>query len=241
MSAHKTSIIAILDQALAEVEREVENQHYWRHLTDPTTPASTVLAIMREVMLEIWTYQKAVNESVFTAVGRLGNDISEQALIRSMIAVQIEEIGHGTLGLHDHVALGGDREAALRNRPSPTAQALIAIVRVLGEREHPLCHLGYMYFFEKFTTMISEKVAPTLARAGYPDQSLEFMRLHAIEDVRHADMLANVIVECEERYPEAAELIQYGFDCFRVVYPHLVWSAAHQRATVQATAPSCRA
>ena len=212
------------------MECEVEGQRYWQHLTDPNTPATTVLGIMREVMLEIWTYQKAVNESVFTAVGRLGTDINEQALIRSMIAVQIEEIGHGTLGLHDHVALGGDHEAALRNRPSPTAQALIAIVRMLGEREHPLCHLGYMYFFEKFTTMMSENVAPTLAKAGYPDQSLEFMRLHAIEDVRHADMLANVIVECEERYPDAAAHIQYGFDCFRVVYPHLVWSAAHQRA-----------
>lgn len=223
-------VISALDQALREIEREVEQQPYWRRLSDPSTPPAEVLAIMREVLLEVWSYQKTVDEAVFTAVGRLGTDIGEQALIRSMIAVQIEETGHGSLGLQDYAALGGDREAALKRRPSPQAQALRGVVRILGEREHPLCHLGYMYFFEKFTTVMTEKVAPILEKSGYPNQSLEFMRLHAIEDVRHADMLANVILECVERYEGAAESIIYGFSCFRVVYPHAVWQAAYQRA-----------
>ena len=226
-----SSVIAILDRALREVELEVEAQPYWKELTSPDTPKDTVLAIMREVMLEIWSYQKVVDQAVFTAVGRLGTEIEEQGLIRSMIAVQIEETGHGTLALQDYVSLGGDRGWAMARRPSPQAQALIGIVRVLGEREHPLCHLGYMYFFERFTTTMTEKVMPTLLRAGYPHERLEFMRLHAIEDVRHADMLANVIAECERRYENAAEVIAYGFDTFRVVYPHAVWQAAWHRAT----------
>lgn len=223
-------VISVLDQALREIEREVEQQAYWKVLSDPLTPPPEVLAIMREVLLEVWSYQKVVDEAVFTAVGRLGTDISEQSLIRSMIAVQIEETGHGALGLRDYVVLGGNREAALKRRPSPQAQALRGVVRILGEREHPLCHLGYMYFFEKFTTVMTEKVAPILIRSGYPDRSLEFMKLHAIEDVRHADMLAHIIMECEERYEAATESIIYGFECFRVVYPHAVWQAAYQRA-----------
>ena len=144
--------------------------------------------------------------------------------------MQIEEIGHGTMGLGDYIALGGDETHARERRPSPAAQALMGIVRGLGEREDPLCHLGYMYFFEKFTTIMTEKAMPYLERAGYPNDRLQFMRLHAEEDVRHADMLANVIIECEERYPQAEEAIVYGFACFRVVYPHAVWQTAAERA-----------
>ncbi len=230
MCNRKTRVIDFFEQELKVIEAEVESQAYWKQLTSPDTPPAFVLAIMREVMLEVWSYQKMVDEAVFTAVGRAGKDISEQALVRSMIAVQIEEVGHGALALQDYVSLGGDRDFAVNRRPSPQAQAVIGVVRVLGEREHPLCHLGYMYFFERFTTIMTEKVLPALARAGYPNDRLEFMRLHAVEDVRHSDMLGNVIDECEERYEGAAEAIIHGFNTFRVVYPHPVWNAAYQRA-----------
>lgn len=229
-SAAPASVVVVMESALREVEREVEATDYWRALIDEETPKEQILAFMREVMLEIWSYQKRVDEAVFAAVGRLGTSIDEQGLIRTMIAVQIEETGHGSMALQDYCALGGDEQWARERRPSPAARALISVVKNLGEAEHPLCHLGYMYFFEKFTTMMTEKVSPYLERAGYPQDRLEFMRLHAEEDIRHADMLANVIVECESRYPDAAEHVRYGFDCFREIYPHALWSTAYQRS-----------
>ncbi|PAY19043.1 hypothetical protein CKO51_12890 [Rhodopirellula sp. SM50] len=220
-----------LDQLLFEIETEVEHQAYWKTFIAPTTPSSIVLKIMAEVMRDIGSYQLEVNKAVFSAVGRLGTVIDEQGLIRAMIAVQVEEVGHGAIAAADYAILTNNQIACRDSRPTPTAQALIGTVRNLGEREHPLCHLGFMYFFEKFTTLMTEKVAPTLLRAGYPDDRLEFMRLHAEEDVRHADMLANVIAECLNRYDDAASHIQYGFDTFRVVYPHALWNAAFLRAT----------
>jgi hypothetical protein len=226
-----TKIIERLDNKLFDIEKEVEEQLYWRTLTSESTNPEVVLRIMGEVMLEIGSYQTYVNEAVFTAVGRLGRSIDEQGLIRAMIAVQIEEVGHGSLAQADFTALGGDPKLLANRRPSPQAQALIGTVRNLGEREHPLCHLGFMYFFEKFTTIMTNKVTPTLERAAYPDDRLQFMRLHAEEDIRHADMLANVITECISRYEHAGSHIEYGFDSFRVVYPHPVWSAAFKRAT----------
>lgn len=227
-------ILAKLDAALLDVEREVEETAYWATLTSESTPPAVTLSIMREVTREIGSYQKEVDMAVFTAVGRLGHSIDEQGLIRSMIAVQIEETGHGTLAYQDYLALGGSATDFRNRRPSPAAQALIGTVRHLGEREHPLCHLGFMYFFEKFTTTMTNKVAPTLQRSGYPEDRLQFMKLHAEEDVRHADMLANVIEECVKRYEHAASHIQYGFDSFRVVYPHPVWRTACHRACLPA-------
>ena len=78
--------------------------------------------------------------------------------------------------------------------------------------------------------MITLLVEPALRQAGYPNDRLDFMRMHAEEDIRHADMLANVIDECEKRYPDAAEHILYGFECFREVYPHSLWRTAIFRA-----------
>ena len=218
-----------MDNELTKIEKCVEDSVYWRYLTDESTKSKDVFAMMKEVMLEIWSYQKRVDESVFAAVGRLGNSIDEQGLVRSMIAVQVEETGHGTMALGDYIALGGDESYARKRRPSPAAQALICVVRGLGEIEHPLCHLGYMYFFEKFTTVMTLKVEPFLKRAKYPNDRLNFMRLHAEEDIRHADMLANIIRECVNRYEDASEHIIYGFECFREVYPHSVWNSAFNR------------
>ena len=229
VSEIKDDPIAWMDSQLLEIEREVEESEYWKYLTSDSVPREKVLETMREVMLEIWSYQQSVNEAVFTAVGRLGTNIDEQGLIRAMIAVQVEETGHGTMALGDYVSLGGSEEFARTRRPSPPSQALIAIVKNLGENEHPLCHLGYMYFFEKFTTVMTLKVEPYLKKADYPDERLHFMRLHAEEDIRHTDMLANAINECVDRYDDAFEHIKYGFECFRVVYPHSVWNCAFDR------------
>lgn len=229
-----TDIVAKMDSDLLEVEEEVEDAEYWKVLTAVSTPPVVVLSVMREVMFEIGSYQKEVDIAVFTAVGRLGHSIEEQSLIRSMLAVQIEEVGHGTLARLDSIALGGGASKPIARRPSPAAQALIGTVRHLGEREHPLCHLGFVYFFEKFTTTMTGKIAPTLQRARYPEDRLHFMKLHAEEDIRHADMLANVIEECVKRYDDAESHIQHGFDSFRIVYPHPVWNSAFQRAIPRA-------
>ena len=129
----QTSTVQKMQAWLQDVEAEVQASDYWQALTAEDTPSEKVLAMMCEVMLEIWSYQKDVNEAVFTAVGRHGTVIDEQGLIRSMIAVQNEEVGHGTMALMDYIALGGDEQFARTRRPSPPAQAIIGTVRVLGE------------------------------------------------------------------------------------------------------------
>ncbi len=222
--------IAELEALLQDVLSEVRTSKTYARLFAPDAPASLVLAFMRELFRDVYAYQKRIDEAVFHAVGRFGSSISEQSLVRAMIAVQIEETGHGTLALHDFAALGGDAEAAKSEPPSPGAAAIIGVTRFVAESCHPTAHLGFMFFFERFTTIMVEEVQDVLVRAAYPDERLHFMRLHAEEDVRHADMLADVIRECVALDASARDHIRYGFECFRAVYPMPVWSRAMDRA-----------
>lgn len=224
-----TTIIDDFDQKLDAIAQEVTKQEYWKEFTSShALEAGLRLEVMKHIMREISTYQIEVNRAVFTAVGRLGNKISQQALIRSMIAVQIEEVGHGTVALNDFYALGGSEDEA-NELPSPSSLAVIAVVRHLGDNHNPLCHLGFMYFFEKFTTIITEMGMPYLKEAGYPNDSLQFMRLHAEEDVRHAHMLADTMEAAIKEFPDAEMHMRYGFDCFYEVYPHNLWKAAFEK------------
>jgi hypothetical protein len=225
----KANFISHLNKELACILNEVETSDYWAKFISTETSDELRLETMKWIMREIWTYQIEVNRAVFTAVGRLGTNVEEQGLIRSMISVQIEEVGHGTLALNDFLKLGGTSEEA-QEIPSPPALALISVVRHLGENYHPLCHLGYMYFFEMFTVMITELVSPYLENSNYPNESLKFMRLHAMEDERHSDMLSEVIEEVLDKYEDAEKHIKYGFDCFREIYPHNLWKYALGRA-----------
>jgi len=218
-----------LDYQLKTVLHEVESSAYWQKFIAESTSDEFRLQTMKWIMREIWKYQLEVNRSVFTAVGRLGTSIEEQGLIRAMISVQIEEVGHGTIALNDFQKLGGSKDEA-DLLPSPPSTALISVVRHLGENYNPLCHLGYMYFFEMFTVMITEIVSPILERSNYPNDSLQFMKLHAQEDERHSNMLSDVILEVTERFADAEMQIQYGFDCFREVYPHRLWEFALNKA-----------
>ena len=214
---------------MEKVLTEVERSDYWTKFISKNTSNETRLEVMKWIMREIWTYQNEVNRAVFTAVGRLGTEVEEQGLIRAMISVQIEEVGHGTLALNDFFKLGGTKEES-KVLPCPASLASIAVVRHLGEHFNPLCHLGYMYFFEMFTVLITEKVSPILESSNYPNESLEFMRLHAIEDERHTHMLAEVISEALDTYDKAEEHILYGFNCFKEVYPHPLWRFALEKA-----------
>jgi len=220
-----TNFIQNLDNELNIILEEVKNSDYWNKFTSPELPNSFKLDAMKWVMREISTYQLEVNRAVFTAVGRLGTQIEHQGLIRAMIAVQIEEVGHGTVALNDFFKLGGT-ESEAKDLPSPSSLSVISVVRFLGEHHNPLCHLGYMYFFEKFTVMITEVVTPFLEQAKYPNDSLEFMKLHAQEDERHSNMLAEVIQDAIEQFEDAEKHIKYGFDCFKEIYPHSLWRSS---------------
>lgn len=83
------SVVEQILEASQGLEREIEQQTYWQTLTALDTPQSTILAIMRELMLEIWSKQMELNESVFTAGGKIG-DVGRRTGTRPLDVVRRE-------------------------------------------------------------------------------------------------------------------------------------------------------
>lgn len=194
----------------------------------PETPANIMAAIMREIHLEIFHYQPHTTEAVFTAVGRMPKQ--DEHLLKDMILQQIEEIEHSDMSLRDYIRLGGDERTAKTAKMSPQSFAVCAVKRMLAEREDPASYLGFMYIFEALTMLISKSVQRAMDAKGFPKACREFVDVHAVEDVRHTDIIVNIIKAVVDRYPERACAIEYGFDCFANVYPLPVWDAAYRRA-----------
>lgn len=198
---------------------------------DPATPVKLMIALMREVHLEIFHYQPHTTEAVFTAVGRMPKH--DEQLLKDMILQQIEEVEHADMSLRDYVRLGGLEAYARETRMSPQSFAVSAVKRMLAEHEDPAAYLGFMYIFEALTMILAKSALEAMNERGFPMVGREFLELHAVEDIRHTDIIVNIIHEVVQRWPERAEAIEYGFDCFANVYPIPVWEAAYQRAITQ--------
>jgi hypothetical protein len=108
-----------------------------------------------------------------------------------------------------------------------------AVTRMLGDREDPFSYLGYMYLFEGLTPTITERAQKALYAKGFPIQAREFVDMHATEDIGHTKLLSGLIERVCLDFPDAAEAIEYGFDCFTSVYPLPIWEAAYARALAE--------
>lgn len=226
----RTTSLHAMDLSIAAAARQFEGQDYWEFFSNPNSTPDIVVSIIRELMLEIWSYQRSVNESVLQAISRKGRLIDEHPMVKAMLAVQLGDTDDGAMALEDYATLGGDKDAAVNRRPSPSSLVLMATVKYLAEHSDPLCCLGCIYFLERFSEIIASKVEPTLVRLGYPANRLRFLQLHANKQVNRISLLSDVIASCEERYEQAAESLRYGCQCFGQVYPHPLWAEAYERA-----------
>jgi hypothetical protein len=233
----------LLDARLEAVIRQVEASEVYRLVFDPEADPRLVAAVVKNVLLEVYSYGAQVTEATFTAIGRLPKDRPD--LMKPMILHDLEEVDHGEMALKDFIRLGGDARQARSRRPSPAAFAMAATCRMLAERENPFSYLGYMYLFESLTPVITERLQKVLTAKAFPVPARHFIDFHAAEDVSHACGLRNLIIRVVSEYPESAAAIEFGFDCFASVYPLPVWAAALDRARKEmrrqsTSATSCR-
>ena len=226
--SHGREVVRKLDRKLDALEEQLQQTRLAKVFYDPGANPADVMAIMKYMHLSITEYQFDCTESVFTAVGRLPKN--SQQLIQKAILVQIEEANHGVMALNDYGKLGGDVEAARSARRSPAGLAATAVIRFLGERASPFCHMGFMYLFEELTRRLLIGAVSVLRAKGFPENELEFMQIHIEEEQRHADLYGNLIEEVAHTHPEAAAEIEYGFDCFQQVYPIPVWEMVYEKS-----------
>lgn len=226
------ALIAHLDARILLLLQQVRNSDMWRTLTDPGTDPRLVRAIMREAYLEIFSYNASIVEATIALIGQMPRSLPARRL-KAMLHHQADEFDHGEMGLKDFVALGGDEAQARRQRISPQSFAAAGVWWMMVQQREPFAYLGAEYLFESFTPMIAEQVQPFLEQKGLPKDSLGFIEFHAKEDISHTNLMQQLIKDVAAQYPEAAEAIVYGLECFLTVYPFPVWEAAYQRALAQ--------
>ncbi len=208
--------------------REIEESEVYQAVFDRHADPRLVAAVIKYVLLEVFSYGPHVTEATFTAIGRMPKDRAD--LMQVMINHDIEEADHGEMALKDFVKLGGDEQWARRRRITPASFAMAATVRLLAQHENPFAYLGYMYPFEALTPVLTERAQRQLAAKAFPESAKHFIDFHATEDVAHAKVLRTLIERCVRDFPESAEAIGYGFDCFASVYPLPIWNAALRHA-----------
>lgn len=226
-SAAAKDVIAQLESRLYAVQQQVYGSPMWRLISDPKSDRDKVRAFIREVMCAIRSYQPRTTEAGFAMLGRLPKH--EEKLLMSLLAHKAEEAGHGLWAARDHQKLGGTglAETAL----SPAVFAVTGVWFRLAEVEDPFAYLGAEYLFEALTARITPQVLEHLTAAGLSKDELGFIVEHAVEDVKHTNLLVHWILDIATRYPESGAAILRGFDYFAAVYPMPVWEEALARSS----------
>jgi pyrroloquinoline quinone (PQQ) biosynthesis protein C len=228
------ALIVWLDRRIAEVLGRIEHTEFWTRLTSGQLPPHLAVAVMKEVYLEIFSYQRHAIEGAIYAIAQMPRSMPVR-MIKAMLRHQAEEFDHGEMALRDYVALGGDETYARQHHvTSPAAYSVGAVWRMIAHERDPFAYLGALYPFEGLTPIVSERVKAVLLKSGFPAGALEFVEFHSTEDPKHTELVKHLIKETVARYPQAEASIQQGLERFLAIYPIPVWQTAYDRALAQA-------
>ena len=224
--------VRLLDARIAAVLSNIENTGMWKVLHDPDTDVELLKLCMREVYLEISSYQPHVIEAAITAISHLPRALEERT-VKAMLRHQAEEFTHGEMALRDFKALGGDVEWARRRRMTPASYAVASIWTFIAHERDPFAYLGALYPFEGLTPQVSQSALDTLIARGFPKDALEFVTFHAEEDPRHTALVRALIKKVAVQFPESRESMLHGIDNLLSIYPIPVWETAYARAIAE--------
>lgn len=231
-AASTAGLLDRLDSKLQIQLKQLEATELYQLVASPDTPRELVVAIFRNVLLEVFSYGRHIVEATFIAIGRM--PLESAGLMRSATEHILDEVSHPNLALRDFINLGGSEAQARKRRMSPPAFAMAATCRALAEREDPFSYLGFMYPFESLTPVLAQQAQRLLSSRQTPQNARKFIDLHAVEDIKHVEWMRDLINRVVERHPSAESAIEYGFDCFSAVYPRPLWEYAILNARAEA-------
>ncbi len=230
------SVLHTLERRLEAVWRSVERSSIWQTLTAHDTPTPVARAIIREVMFSVHQYQPLTTEAGFAMLGRLPK--GEARLLMSLLSHKAEEAEHGLWATRDFTRLGGPDDR-LEMELSPAAFAAVSVWDRMARVEEPFGYIGAEYLFECLTMLVAPRVTEVLSRRGLPLEQFGFVSEHAVEDIKHTNLIVHWILEMATRYPQSGAAMIRCFDYFASVYPLPVWGEAFERATAS-TDPGAR-
>jgi len=219
-----------LDSKIDALLQDIHKSELWAAITAPDRDLRLLKELMKEIHLEIFSYQADVIEATIAIIGQMPRSLDSRK-VRAMLIHQAEEFSHGEMALRDYILLGGDEKYAREQHlASPAAFSTMALWRMIQSHRDPFMYLGALYMFEGLTPIISGMVKPYLKDLEMPAETFEFLEFHSTEDIKHTNLIRHLIRTVVAKYPEAAVSAKYGLDCFLAVYPVPVWNAALERA-----------
>jgi len=218
----------ILEDRLQQLLERLHGTEVIRVLIAEDSPPGLVRAVMKELYLEIVSYQPDVVESAIAIIGQMPRTINPRE-IRSMLLHQAEEFHHGEMALRDYMALGGDENYALSRPKSPASLAAAGVWWLLARERRPFAYLGAVTLFECLTSLITGTMKGLLRERGMPEDAMEFIDFHAVVDIGHCKLMKHLVKQALTKVPEAGPEILYGMECFMQVYPIPVWEEALRR------------
>jgi pyrroloquinoline quinone (PQQ) biosynthesis protein C len=221
--------VGLLDARIASLYAQIQTTPMWATLQSPDTDIELLKLIMREVYLEISTYQPHVIEAAITAISHMPRSLDERT-VKAMLRHQAEEFTHGEMALRDYVRLGGDEAWARQQRMTPASYAVASVWMFIAHERDPFAYLGALYPFEGLTPQVSGGARESLLARGFPEQALEFVTFHAEEDPRHTALVRALIERVADKFPESRQSMFHGIENFLSIYPLPVWETAYQRA-----------
>ncbi|MGV7212207.1 iron-containing redox enzyme family protein [Bradyrhizobium sp. UFLA05-112] len=227
-----SQVLAHLANRVDDTFAEIKESAPWRLVADDSTPVATIIAILKEIYLEIVMYQPDSLAAALWAIGQMPRSMPIP-WVEEMLHHQSEEFDHNEMALRDYKGFGGNEEFARSRRMSPSSFAIAGVWNYIALKRDPFVYLGAVYLFDALTPLVTEEVRHILHRRGLSPKGLEFIDHHATADIEHAQQIGQLIRDVAERYPESRASICYGFEYFHHVYPMPAWNMAYRRAIAQ--------
>lgn len=221
-----------LRHKLAEHLATIQQSPIFHDFVSENTSPEYIQELLKQVMLEIYWYAPLLTEAVFLAIGRMPKKHPE--LMKQVTQIALIEANHFEMAYRDFVKLGGDGDWAGSIRISPGSFLLGSLCKRLAEHESPFSLLGVIYLIEGIAPELNQQAKQVIAKKLAPvtptSPSSEFVDSHAEEDEAHTRYMEKIIGQIVATCPSSATAIEYGFDCFSLVYPLPIWHGAWVRA-----------
>lgn len=117
-----------------------------------------------------------------------------------------EELGHHEWILDDIRSLGGDADAAARNKPSIACRLMISYAYYAIEWVNPYALLGMVHVLEGMSVHLAERAAGAIQKTfGLTgDRGVRYLRSHGALDIQHLSFLQSFVNEIGDSAAEDA-------------------------------------
>jgi DNA-binding SARP family transcriptional activator len=217
-----------LEQKTVAVLSNWERSEAFRLVVDPATNPCLASAIVRKTRFDLFSCRPHLSEATFTALGRLAKERPE--LTRRLILFSLSGGTEGERDLPDSLLPNRESLSGHSEPITPEALAIVAMGRLLAEREDPFSSLGYRCFFERLTDLLTARVDEVLKAAGPDVCPLRHGDVSEMRETAAARSLCDPLIDVAREFPEGIPAIEYGCDCLAAVYPLPLWRAALEQA-----------